>query len=147
MRLRLLCIFSLLLLAAPMALAQAAADESKILAMENAWNQAQLHHDAKAMDSLVADSYVNTESDGSVQNKAEFLASIKDKAAYHAETMSNSDVKVRLYGNVAVVTGAYRAKGVASGKPFDNRGRFTDTWLLLNGRWQCVASHASHIPK
>ena len=46
------------------------ADASKLIALENAWNQAQLHHDAKALNNLVSDSFVYTDYDGTVMNKA-----------------------------------------------------------------------------
>jgi CPA1 family monovalent cation:H+ antiporter len=47
----------------------------------------------------------------------------------------------------AVVTGAYYEKGVDKGKSWERRGRFTDTWMNLDGRWQCIASHFSVKPK
>ena len=56
----------------------ATADASKLIALENAWNQAQLHHDAKAVNNLVSDGFVYTDYDGTVMNKAEFLADLKD---------------------------------------------------------------------
>jgi len=36
------------------------ADASKLIALENAWNQAQLHHDSKALNGLVSDGFVYT---------------------------------------------------------------------------------------
>jgi len=54
---------------------------------------------------------------------------------------------VHSYGTTAVVTGAYYEKGVDKGKPWERRGRFTDTWMILDGRWQCIASHFSVKPK
>jgi len=32
-------------------------------------------------------------------------------------------------------------------QPFDHYGRFTDTWMYLNGKWQCIASHTNLIKK
>lgn len=122
------------------------ADESKILALENGWNQAQVHHDAKALESLVADSFVSTDNDGVVMNKAQFLADTKDMS-YKADMVANDNVKVQLFQNAAVVTGTYHAKGTNKGKAFDHWGRFTDTWIYFGGRWQCVASHTSHVAK
>lgn len=118
---------------------------SKLIALENAWNQAQLRHDSRSLDSLVGGAFVYTDTDGTVMNKAQFLADIAD-TNYHATLMANEDVKVYPYPNTAVVTGTYHAKGLSKGKPFDHYGRFTDTWIYLNGIWQCVASHttASH---
>jgi hypothetical protein len=122
------------------------ADESKILALENAWNQAQLHHDAAALDQLLPASFVNTDYDGTVMNKAQFLADLKDPA-YQVSLVANQDVKIYSYSNAAVVTGTYHTKGKYKGRPFEHWGRFTDTWLFQDATWQCVASHSSLITK
>ncbi|HXU16686.1 MAG TPA: nuclear transport factor 2 family protein [Terriglobales bacterium] len=122
------------------------ADESKILALENAWNQAQLHHDAAALDQLLPASFVNTDYDGTVMNKAQFLADLKDPG-YQVSLVVNQDVKIYSYSNAAVVTGTYHTKGKYKGRPFEHWGRFTDTWLFQDATWQCVASHSSLITK
>ncbi|MGZ4814800.1 MAG: nuclear transport factor 2 family protein [Terriglobales bacterium] len=139
--------FVLLSVALP-ALAQSRSDvESKILAMENAWNLAQKDHDSGALDVLVADTFINTDYDGTVQNKAQFLADAKD-TSYKFDSVGNTNVSVFFYnGNTAVVTGTYHTTGSHKGKPFDSHGRFTDTWVMLNGKWLCVASATTHIQK
>src|SRR6476661_2239979 len=86
------------------------ADESKILALENAWNQAQLHHDAAALDQLLPASFVNTDYDGTVMNKAQFLADLKDPD-YHATLIANDEARVISYSNAAIVVGTYHSKG------------------------------------
>ncbi len=83
-----------------------AADESKLVALENAWNQAQLHHDAKALNELVPDTFVYTDYDGTVMNKSQFLVDLKDPA-YRATLITNKDVKVYPYQNAAIVVGTY----------------------------------------
>ena len=122
------------------------AERSLLIALENAWNQAQLHHDSKALEALVADSFISTDNDGVIQNKAQFLADNKDPA-YAPAVMANSEMRVFLYGKVAVVAGIYHAKGKYKAKPFDHYGRFTDTWVFLEGTWRCVASHTSPLKK
>jgi ketosteroid isomerase-like protein len=123
-----------------------AQDASKILAMENAWNKAELHNDAAAVRLLLADDFVMTVAEGAIFNKAQILASIRSKS-YQPDVLESSDMAVHSYGNTAVVTGAYHEKGVDQGRPWERRGRFTDTWVYLEGRWQCVASHFSVKPK
>ncbi len=120
--------------------------EAKLIAMENAWNAAQRDHDTNALDALLADTFVNTEWDGTVENKAQFLQSIKD-TSMKITSMSNDDVSVFMYGNTAVVTGAYHVKGTRGAKPYTAHGRFTDTWVQTKGKWQCVASAATHTAK
>ena len=121
-------------------------DRTLLIALENSWNQAQLHHDSKALDGLVADTFISTDNDGSLQNKAEFLADNRD-TSYAPTVMANSDERVFFYDNTAVVAGVYHAKGTNKGKPFDHYGRFTDTWVFTRGKWLCVASHTSNLKK
>jgi hypothetical protein len=126
--------------------ASAHGNETLLLALENGWNQAQLHHDSKALDGLVADTFISTDNDGTFMTKAQFLADNED-LSYAPSLMTNSDEQVFLYGNAAVVAGIYHAKGLNKRKPFDRYGRFTDTWVYLNGKWLCVASHTSALKK
>ncbi len=126
--------------------ASANGSESLLIALENGWNQAQLHHDSKALDELVADTFISTDNDGTFMTKAQFLADNKD-LSYAPSIMANSDQRIFLYGNAAVVAGIYHAKGLNKGKPFDHYGRFTDTWAYLKGKWVCVASHTSTLKK
>ena len=124
----------------------AAQDSSKIIAMENLWNRAELNNDAPAVQLLLADDFVMTVAEGTLYNKAQIVASVADKF-YRPEALQSSDMVVHYYGNTAVLTGAYYEKGRDKGKPWERRGRFTDTWMNLNGRWQCIASHFSVKPK
>jgi Domain of unknown function (DUF4440) len=57
---------------------QTGGDESKIIALENLWNQMQLHHDANAMEKILDPDFVLTDYDGAVLSKSQFLASIRD---------------------------------------------------------------------
>ena len=118
------------------------AEEGKILALENAWNLAQKDHDANALNLLVADTFINTDWDGTFSGKAQFLADARD-LSYKAEVVGNESVVVKLYGTTAVVAGIYHTKGTNKGRAFDHKGRFTDTWIKIDGKWQCVASHTN----
>ena len=121
-------------------------NESLLVALENAWNQAQLHHDSKALDGLLADTFISTDNDGTFMTKSQFLADNQD-LSYAPSLMANEDEKVFVYGNTAVVAGTYHAKGRNKGKPFDHYGRFTDTWIYMSGKWICVATHTSTLKK
>jgi ketosteroid isomerase-like protein len=123
-----------------------AQDTSKVIAMENAWNQAERHNDAGAVELLLADDFVMTTAEGTMYNRAQIIASVKD-TSYKPDVLQSSDMTIHANGNTAVVTGAYYEKGIDKGKPWERRGRFTDTWIWMNGRWQCLASHFSVKPK
>jgi ketosteroid isomerase-like protein len=123
-----------------------AQDSSKIIAMENLWNRAEMNNDAAAVRLLLAGDFVMTVAEGTLYNKAQMIASVADKS-YRPVALQSTGMAVHYYGNTAVVTGAYYEKGVDKGKSWERRGRFTDTWMNLDGRWQCIASHFSVKPK
>jgi ketosteroid isomerase-like protein len=120
------------------------AEEGRLLALESAWNHAELSKDAAALNQLLSESLVYVEYDGTLLNKKEFLESTLHNDV-EQEQINNDGMIVHLYGNAAVVTGLYRDKGIQKGKPFSRRGRFTDTWINQNGVWQCVASQSTLI--
>jgi len=124
--------------------AKASSDKSMILALENAWNQAELHHDADAVDAIVVDTFISIDHHGKLQTKAQYMAGVKDPT-FNPEQISNTNTIVYIYGNTAVVTSAYHTRGTDNGKPFAHHGRFTDTWVNLNGTWKCVANQETLI--
>jgi ketosteroid isomerase-like protein len=124
----------------------ASAQQSKLIVLERLWNDAQVHRDARALEALVADRFVNTEYDGEVSDRDKFLADIKDPE-FKPSLLNIRDVKVNLYRDTAIVTGIYQAKGTYNSRAYEHVGRFTDTWVYESGRWLCVASHTSLVRK
>lgn len=120
------------------------AEETKILALENAWNQAEEDKDVTALDSLLDPTLVYIDYDGSFMDKAQFVASVP-APSLHPEQIVNESMSANVYGDSAVVTGIYREKGTRNGKTYLRRGRFTDTWVYRNGTWTCVASQSTLI--
>jgi ketosteroid isomerase-like protein len=134
----LLLAFSVVSLAAQ----QADPRESKLMVLERLWNEAQVNRDSAALDALVSSRFVNTEWDGEISDKQKFLADIRDPRFKPAQA-NIQDVKMNFFGETAVVTGIYHTQGTYQGKSYDHVGRFTDTWVFDQGKWQCVASHTS----
>ena len=123
-----------------------APDAANIIALERMWNQAQVSLDAKAIASMIGDRFINTEYDGEVSSRGKFLADFADPK-FKPGLMNIDNVKVEMYPNTAIVTGNYHVKGVYGSKPYEHFGRFTDTWILEDGKWLCVASHSSLVKK
>src|SRR4051812_17097765 len=121
------------------ALAQDSGEQAKVIALENIWNQAEMHLDAHAIESILTEDFVLTTFDGSVQNKAQYVASVKDKD-YHPQLLASTNMKIHFYGSTAIVTGDYREKGLNKDKPFEHKGHMTDTWVNVGGKWMCAAS-------
>ena len=121
------------------------ADEQAVITAENQVAKANQTNNVEMAVSFLADQYVSTDQDGMVlTGKA---ANVADYKLANFSSYEISDLKVMVFGNAAVATGAYATKGTYKGKPFDSHGRFTDTWVKHDGKWQTVASHYSHIKK
>lgn len=118
----------------------AATTETAVAALENQWAQAQRTNNVAMVAPLLADNFVQTSGDGKVTtSKAAALATAK---AEKFTSMEYIDLKVYAFGDTAVAIAGFHAKGTdASGKAFDETGRFTDTWTRTSsGKWKCVAS-------
>lgn len=116
-----------------------------VLAYERAVCAAYQRNDVTAMDSLVADSYTLTDSKGVITTKADDLRDARDRAIEFT-TFHNEDMKIRVYGSTAIVTGRTILKGKArDGSVVDIEVQFTDTLIQFDGRWKIVAGHVSRL--
>ena len=120
--------------------------EKAVEALEQQWLQAQKTNNPDLLAPLLADKIVVTEADRKVNDKAATLAVYKKTKWDSAEY---TDVKVTAFGDTAIATGGFKGKGTdATGKPFDDNERWTDTWMKMpSGKWQCVASQVTLVKK
>jgi ketosteroid isomerase-like protein len=118
--------------------------EKAVAALEQQWLQSQKTNNPELVAPLLAEKFVNTSADGKVTDRAASLANAK---ATKYESADYENVKVTVFGDTAIATGAFVGKGTdPSGKPFNTHERFTDTWVKMpGGKWQCVASHGSSL--
>ena len=93
---------------------------------------------------LIGDDYTFTTQDGVVRTKAEMIASYKSGELKY-ESVSFDDIKVRLYGNTAVVIGRSTVKGQDKGQDISGRYRYTRVYVKRQGRWQLVATQSTRI--
>ena len=88
---------------------------------------------------LLADNFIEMDSNGSMHDKAGYLGWIKGSKW---EVNEISHLKVTAFGNTVIATGEWRGKGVTgSGTSVDAHERYVDTWIKLpSGKWQCAAN-------
>ena len=131
------------LLAAAISLsAQEKSDAATIRALELKWTESYKQHNIDILSSLLAEDFVITIEDGNVYSKAGYISHSADPST-KVQVAELSDLKVRLHGDTAVVTGAYHEKGESNGKPYEYHDRLTDIWMKVGGKWQVVASQYS----
>lgn len=147
MKMRLFCVAAFLSVGAVWAAQGQNSEKDEvghIQALETAWNHALEAKDSNALNMLLANTLVSVDIDGSIMNKSEFLASIK-APDYQPSQAVTEQSNVQMYGDAAVVAGIFHVKGMDKGKAYVHRERFVDTWIKINGTWQCVATTAALI--
>jgi len=134
-----LCFLAILL--APLA-AQDKSDAVIIRDLEMKWADSYKQRKVDILSSLLAEDFVITIEDGSTYSKTGYISHSAEPSV-RVQLAEPSDLKVRMHGNTAVVTGAYHERGESDGKPYEYHDRFTDVWMKSGGKWQVVASHYS----
>ena len=136
---RILFVAAILMIASAFAFGQQknAKLEATLIQMDRDWTAAELRGDKKAASMVVADDFWGTQPDGTMQNKAQYLADIKATK----DTDVADEYVVRFFApDVAVMT----HRGTVTGeKPLQYRS--THIWVNRAGKWQIVAHHSSEV--
>jgi len=94
--------------------------------------------DARWFDEHLAPDFLNSNPDGTLADRAAFLAQIAKPQAIKG--LEPREVRIRIFGDIAIIhakTVYTKAGGQAAA------GRYTDIWAKHHGRWLCVAAHVS----
>src|SRR6476620_6015726 len=135
-------VVSVLLITSVGLVAQEKSDAATIRALEMKWTESYKQRNIDNLSSLLAEEFVITVEDGTVYSKAGYISHTADSKV-HVQVADMLDLKVRIHGDTAIVTGAYHEKGESDGKPYEYHDRLTDIWMKAAGKWQVVASHYS----
>jgi len=120
--------------------------EQLLMQMERNWGKAIVDRNVVKIREIVAPDVLLTTPDGTVQSLDDDLAELRS-GAFTAELYNSFDMKVKLYGDCAVVTGRTNLKGKYKGEEVQDQFRWTDTFVRRKGRWQIVASQATLVLK
>lgn len=94
--------------------------------------------DVRWFDEHLSDDFLNSNPDGSIVDRAGFLAQIARPVAI--EGLRPADVRIRILGEIAIIH-ARTTYTKPDGQP--GAGRYTDIWQRRDGRWLCVAAHVT----
>jgi ketosteroid isomerase-like protein len=119
----------------------AASDDSSgaLIALEQKWVAALERSDVKALSAMWARTYVDTDETGHRSDKVEVFRVLKS-GALKLRKLQLSDMKVYVYGDAAIVTGASVQDGDFQGQPLARKIVFTDTFVRRGDEWMAVAS-------
>ena len=108
------------------------------------WMESYVRRDTDFLERYLADDYVSTFPDGAVLDKNGEIEALKSGAVALIE-MTPSEMKVRIYGEAAVITGQSTIKAKVNGQEVSGEYRFTDVWSKQGDRWLAVASQVTRI--
>jgi ketosteroid isomerase-like protein len=114
----------------------------EIVDMERQAKEASLRRDAEFSQRTLADDYVAITPLGQVTTKKETIGA-RRSGQLRYEAMNITDMVVRVYGDMAVVTARADVKGHQLGEDFSGPYRYTRVWVRRSGRWQTVSYQAT----
>ena len=113
--------------------------------LDRGWVAAYLQGDTELFDRVWIDSFIFTFPFGQFTNKEQEIADIKS-GDLAFESLSTDDIKVKVYGNTAVMAGRLMMKGRYKERDISGQYNYTNVlWKPQEERWQIVASHTTHI--
>lgn len=94
--------------------------------------------DVRWFDEHLTEDFMNSNPDGSLVDRAEFLAQIARPCP--VSDFEAEDVRIRILGEIAIIHGrtVYRKPDGQAGA-----GRYTDVYSRRQGRWLCVSAHVT----
>lgn len=121
------------------------ADDAAVREVLRQWDEAFERRDLEALGRILADDFTLTNAAGQVIDRNQYLVSIVKAPDMLQAGGGSEDVRVRVVGETAVVTGRSPVKGRPGGRALVVPGqyRFTDVYVKRDGRWQAIASHST----
>ena len=118
--------------------AQSASETARIEQLERDRQDAFVRGDIAALDRATADDYTTINGAGKLSTKPQMMANLR-AGKTRVLSVTLSDMKARIYGNTAVLTGDYRDVNVRDGVTRETHALFTRVFVKTNGVWQAVA--------
>ena len=121
-------------------------DERELTQLVKDLNAALVKADIAFLERVLAQDYVHYRPHGDVENRAQYLQDRKD-GRVQFESLVADDIKVRFYGDTAIVTYRSTAKGKDRWGTINEQRRWTRVFVRKDGRWQLVHSQGTTIQK
>jgi ketosteroid isomerase-like protein len=118
--------------------------EEELLNIEKEFAETIVSNNLEGLGRIVADDWIIIDPNGEIVDRTRFFEVIKSGALTH-DRMESEDLRVRVYGDSAVVTGVTRTKGKFMGQEFSTQERATDVFVRRDGLWQCVLTHLTRF--
>jgi ketosteroid isomerase-like protein len=119
-------------------------DQQVLIRLERGWNEAFYRKDVAFIEKMLADEFIATYDDGSRGDKAKELALVAE-FNQQVESAIQDEFTVRVYRDTAVVWFTLRLVGTKQGQRAELTLRYTDVWVMRDGRWLCVSTQSTRL--
>ncbi len=123
---------------------RAQSDQEVLIALERRWNESVYSKDIAFIDSILADDFTATYENGETGDRAKELQLVAD-FNQQVESAVQDDFLVRVYGETAVVGFTLHLVGIKQGQRAELDLRYSDVWVMSDGRWRCVSTHSTRV--
>lgn len=122
-----------------------ATDEQQLKKIEQDWADAYVKRDSSFVERITVDDFAFIGPAGDIVNKAEYVKSITGDTVFTAFKLE--DVKVRVYGDAAVVLGIANVSAKTKGEEENGKYSFTDVFVKQKGEWKAVSGHVTPVAR
>ena len=120
------------------------AAEHEVRTAERQRFDAMLKQDVAALDTLLDEDLTYVHTDGEMQSKPEFIDLIRSRRLVY-ESIEPSDMHVRVYEGIAIVTGRSQMRVRSAGGVSSFGIRFTEAYVRREGRWLLTGWQATRV--
>jgi len=117
---------------------------TELAGIEEDFNRAMVSNDVVRISACVADDWVLVTPEAGVLPRLRILHVIETGELSH-DTMTKEVGRVRVYGDIAVVTARGRNTGQYRGQRISADEWVTDVYRKVEGRWLCVLTHLTPV--
>ena len=119
--------------------------EKALTQIEQQMADAIVKMDLATIDKHAGPTFVFIAPDGGIQDRAQWMADLK-AGNLKIQSTKNDEMKVRAYGNTAVVTYRSTDKGTYKDKDISGQYRWTDVFVKEGGAWKLVSTQGTGLP-
>jgi ketosteroid isomerase-like protein len=113
--------------------------------LESQWLKALIQNDIATVNRLLADDYLGIDPNGTLETKADALAQQRS-GTMKITSIEPDNVKVRVYGDTAVVTSRVDVVGRDGDRDVSGKYHYTHVYSRRSGEWKIVSFEASRLP-
>jgi ketosteroid isomerase-like protein len=121
--------------------------EKAVMDLERSYRDAVAKQDVQALGRILAEDFIATSSRGEIRDKTKEIDDIKPSADYKMEDFSLEDIRVRVFGDTAIVTGRSILQVAFRGQSSTSNFRYTRVYVKRKGLWLVVSQQLTRLPQ